>query len=68
MEHVILDGRWFNRKGNNTSHVDNRLHKCRQSFFALNSIGIPYLGAAPEVHAYLYKYICEPVLTYYMDL
>ena len=29
-------------KGNNTSHVDNRLNKCRQSFYGLNSLGMSY--------------------------
>ena len=45
----------FNSKGNNTSHVDNRLNKCRQSFYGLNSLGMSYPGAAPEVQAHLYK-------------
>ena len=60
----------FNSKGNNTSHVDNRLNKCRQSFYSLNSLGMSYPGAAraaPEVQAHLYKSICQPVLTYGME-
>ena len=59
----------FNSKGNrpNTSHVDNRLNKCRQSFYGLNILGMSYPGAAPEVQAHLYKSICQPVLTYGME-
>ena len=56
----------FDSKGNNTSHVDNRLNKCRQSFYCLNSLGMSYPGAAPEVQAHLYKSICQPLLTYGM--
>ena len=57
----------FNSKGKNTSHVDNRLNKSRQSFYSLNSLGMSYPGAAPEVQAHLYKSICQPVLTYGME-
>ena len=62
-------GNVFNSKGNNTSHVDNRLNKCRQSFYGLNSLGMLYPGAAPEVQAHLYKSIglYQPVLTYGME-
>ena len=64
VETIEILGNVFNSKGNNTSHVDNRLNKCRQSFYSLNSLGMSYPGAAPEVHAHLYKSICQPVLTY----
>ena len=60
-------GSVFNSKGNNTSHVDNRLNKCRLSFYGLNSIGMSYPGAAPEVQDHFYKSICQPVLTYSME-
>ena len=46
---IEILGNVFNSKGNNTSHVDNRLNKCRQSFYSLNSLGMSYPGAAPEV-------------------
>ena len=52
---IEILGNVFNSKGNNTSHVDNRLNKCRQSFYSLNSLGMSYPGAAPEVQAYLYN-------------
>ena len=42
-------------------------NKFRQSFYGLNSLGMSYPGAAPEVQAYLYKSICQPVLTYSME-
>ena len=64
---IEIIGNVFNSKGNNTSHVDNRLNKCRQSFYSLNSLGMSYPGAAPEVQAHLYKSICQPVLTYGME-
>ena len=40
---------------------------CRQSFYSLNSLGMSYPEAAPEVQAHLYKSICQPVLTYGME-
>ena len=64
---IEILGNVFNSKGNNTSHVDNRLNKCRQSFYSLNSLGMSYPGAATEVQAHLYKSICQPVLTYGME-
>ena len=64
---IEILGNVFNSKGNNTSHVDNRLNKCRQSFYSLNSLGMSYPGAAPVVQAHLYKSICQPVLTYGME-
>ena len=60
VETMEILGNVFNSKGNNTSHVDNRLNKCRQSFYGLNSLGMSYPGAAPEVQAHLYKSICQP--------
>ena len=68
VETIEIIGNVFNGKGNNTSHVDNRLNKCRQSFYSLNSLGMSYVpGDAPEVQAHLYKSICQPVLTYGME-
>ena len=64
---IEIIGNVFNSKGNNTSHVDNRLNKCRQSFYSLNSLGMSYPRAAPEVQAHLYTSICQPVLTYGME-
>ena len=64
VETIEILGNVFNSKGNNTSHVDNRLNKSRQSFYSLNSLGMSYPGAAPEVQAHLDKSICQPVLTY----
>ena len=57
LETIEILGNVFNSKGNNTSHVDNRLNKCRQSFYSFNSLGMSYPGAAPEVQAHLYKSI-----------
>ena len=55
VETIEIIGNVLNSKSNNTSHVDNRLNKCRQSFYGLNSLGMSYPGAAPEVQAHLYK-------------
>ena len=55
VETIEILGNVSNSKGKNTSHVDNRLNKCRQSFYSLNSFGMLYPGAAPEVQAHLYK-------------
>ena len=40
VETMEIRGNVFNSKGNDTSHVDNRLKKCRQSFYGLNSLGM----------------------------
>ena len=67
VETMEILGNVSNSKGNNTSHVDNRLNKCRQSFYSLNSLGMSYPGAAPDVQAHLYKSICQPVLIFGME-
>ena len=67
VETMEILGNVFNSNGNNTSQVDNMLNKCRQSFYGLNSLGISYPGAAPEVQSHLNKSICQPVLTYRME-
>ena len=50
-----------------TSEPVQRLNDVRQSFYGLNSLGMSYSGAAPEVLAHLYKSTCQPVLTYGME-
>ena len=60
-------GNMFNREGNNSRHVDNRITKSRQSFYALGTAGMLYTGATPEVQAYLYKCICQPTLVYGLE-
>ena len=45
VETIEILGNVFNSKGNNTSHVDNRLNKCRLSVYSLNSLGMSYPGA-----------------------
>lgn len=57
-------GNVFNNSGSGIDHVENRIKKCRQSFYNLLPAGILYPGASPEVQAYLYKHICQPSLTY----
>ena len=49
VETMEILGNVFNSKGNNTSHVDNRLNMCRQSFYGSNILGMSYPGVAPEV-------------------
>ena len=49
VETMEIIGNVFNSKGNITSHVDKRLNKCRQSFYGLNSPGMSYIGADPDV-------------------
>ena len=46
---IEILGNVFNSKGNNTSHVDNRLNKCRQSFYSLNSLGMSYPGGTSSL-------------------
>ena len=57
----------FNRGGNNASHVTNRLKKCRPSFYVFGNAYMLYPGATPDVQAYLYKCICQPMLTYGLE-
>ena len=60
-------GNTYNCNGNSSSHVENRINKCRQSFYGLGNIGMSYPGATPGVQAYLYKSICQPTLTYGLE-
>ena len=60
-------GNTNNCSGNSSSHIENRINKCRQSFYGLGNIGMSYPGATPGVQAYLYKSICQPTLTYGLE-
>ena len=44
VETMEILGNVFNSKGKDTSHVDNRLNKCRQSFYGVYSLGMLYTG------------------------
>ena len=65
VETMEILGNVFNSKGNNTSHVDNRLNKCRKSFYGLSSIGISYPKLLRR-YKLTYINVCQPVLTYSM--
>ena len=71
VDKVNIIGNTYNCNGNSSSHVENRINKCRQSLYGLGNIGMLYPGATPGVQAYLYKSactcICQPTLTYGLE-
>jgi hypothetical protein len=60
-------GTTFSNNGNCNMHVENRVRKCRQSYYGLNKCGMVYPGASSDVKCYLWKSICAPVLMYGLD-
>jgi len=48
-------------------HCDQRMEKCRRSFFAMKDLGLSYPGADCNVKSYLWKSLCQPVLMYGSD-
>ncbi len=48
-------GTVFTKNGGCESHIDNRLRKCRQSYYGLRKCGIVYPGATSDVKCYLCK-------------
>ncbi len=60
-------GNIFNTNGSCIDHVNNRIAKCRQSFYGLSPAGILYPGAPTDVQSYLFKHICQPTLIYGTD-
>jgi hypothetical protein len=57
-------GHICNSDGVNTDHIENRIRKCRGSYYMLNGIGMSYPGAASDVKSYMWKAICAPTLLY----
>ena len=78
---IEILGNVYNVKGSSDDHVNHRIKKCRQSFYALSPAGMVYPGASmvypgagmvypgatTDVQSYLYKRICQPVLTYGLE-
>ena len=62
-----LLGVTFNCNNNPTTHVNNRISKCRQSFYGLNSSGLAFPGANCSVKSYLWNTVCVPTLLYGME-
>ena len=60
-------GTTFTKDGQCTEHVENRIRKCRQSFYSLSNSGMAFPGATVDVKRYLWNSICTPVLTYGLD-
>jgi hypothetical protein len=64
---IEILGNIFDNQGSCNGHVENRIKKCRQSFYNLQPAGILYPGASADVQSYLYKHVCQPSLTYGLD-
>ena len=60
-------GHIFNKCGTGTDHVNQRITKCRKSFYIVSPVGMLYPGASPDVQSYLFKRICQPTITYGAD-
>lgn len=67
VDQMEILGNIYNTDNTCTSHVENRINKCRQSFYGLSPAGMLYPGASADVQAYLFKHICQPTLLYGLD-
>ena len=61
---VNLLGVNINSKCDAQIHVDNRVRKCRMSYYGLGNSGMAYPGLATDVKSHLWRTICDPVLSY----
>ena len=57
----------FSNVNGDKNHVENRTTKFRNSFYSLRDVGLAYPGCDSNVKAYLFKTMCQPVLTYGLD-
>ena len=64
---VNLLGVNINSKCDAQIHVDNRVRKCRMSYYGLGNSGMAYPGLATDVKSHLWRTICDPVLSYGID-
>lgn len=55
----------FDSKGE--SHVQNRSEKCRRQFYSLRDVGMGFPGCSSDVKSYVWRTMCQPVLTYGFD-
>jgi len=65
VESLEILGVQFDRK--NKDHVYNRSEKCKRAFYSLRDVGMAYPGCTPNVKAYLWRTICQPVILYGFD-
>ena len=61
---VNLLGVNINSKCDAQIHVNNRVRKCRMSYYGLGHSGKAYPGLATDVKSHLWRTICDPVLSY----
>ena len=43
------------------NQVDSRILKCRESYFSLNNVGMPYPGLPVDLKLKLWHTICRPI-------
>ena len=60
-------GTVYTKNGGCEEHINNRIRKCRQSYYGLSKCGMVYPGATSDVKCYLWKSICNPVMMYGLD-
>ena len=57
----------FSSLRGSTPHTDKRINSCRSSFYSLSDIGLAYPGLSMDVKVYLWRTVCQPVITYGFD-
>ena len=61
---VNLLGVNINSKCDAQIHADNRVRKCRMSYYGLGNCGMAYPGLATDVKSHPWRTLCDPVLSY----
>ena len=67
VQHMDVLGIRFQANLSATSHVDDRIIKCRRAFFGLGEIGMSNPRVSPEVKSHLWRSICSPTLSYGLE-
>ena len=60
-------GTVFSNDGKSVKHVDSRILKCRQSYYGLSCIGMPYPGLPVDLKCHIWQTICRPILTFGLE-
>ena len=61
---IDILGCTFNGTGFHSDHVQNRIDKCRRSFYMHKSAGLSFPGLPPNCKAHIWNTACQPVLLY----
>ena len=57
----------FSSDGHSNPHVNNRIMKCRRSFYSLSGCGMSFPGPNVDIKTYIWDSVCVSTLKYDLE-